>query len=413
MKQSYLRMGLAFWGFVLIGASGGALGVLLPSMTAYYAVDNTTIGLLFFTSSIGYFLLAFMSGFLLEKLGLRIFLIVGALFFLFGTLTFAITPPFTLLLVTRFFFGVGVAILETGLNAYVLSLPRNTTLLNSLHAFYGAGGLVGPLVATAFLTAHLRWNDTFFLWTLLSLPLLLGFLFTFKTPSAPSTAVSMGQKEQETTKTPALTAALKLPGVWLATLFLLFYVGIEVSAGNWSYTFLVEGQHQQIVLAGWIVSGFWLGLTLGRFFIAAWTERVGINTMRMIYGCIGGIFLGLLLVWLFPTSLGAALGFFCLGFALGPIYPTTVAIMPTLVPQRLVASAVGFLVSSSIIGLALFPWIAGILAQYLGIGSLLPYLAVLNVIIVFFWWILFRVPARTRNNDMQTLSTQPVMSNES
>ncbi|TMD42907.1 MAG: MFS transporter, partial [Chloroflexi bacterium] len=56
MKQSTIRMGFAFFGFALIGANGGAVGVLLPSLGIYYNVDKSVLGFLFLASSLGYFL---------------------------------------------------------------------------------------------------------------------------------------------------------------------------------------------------------------------------------------------------------------------------------------------------------------------------------------------------------------------
>ncbi len=158
--------------------------------------------------------------------------------------------------------------------------------------------------------------------------------------------------------------------------------------GNWSYTFLVEGQHQQAFLSSWIVSGYWLGLTLGRFILARITERIGISNMGLILGSIGGIVVGVLLIWTLPSTPIAALGFLLVGFSLGPIYPTTVALMPELIPSRFVSSGIGFLVSLSILGIAIFPWLAGILAQVAGIWTLLPFTLVITALMLVFWWVL-------------------------
>jgi fucose permease len=397
LKQIPLQQWLAFFGFVLIGASSGAVGVLLPSISSYYSVDKSVLGLLFLTSSVGYFLAAFSTGYLLERLGMRKFLMLGAFTFLLGALTLGLKPPFTVVLATRFLFGFGIALIETGLNAYILTLPRNTSLLNSLHAFYGAGALIGPLIAAALITANWGWNSVYLLLTVLSLPLLLGFaVFFTRQSSGPSP-----QAEKDPALPSVMGAVLRLPGVWWASLFLLIYVGVEVSLGNWSYSFLVEGRHQQIVLSSWIVSGYWLGLTLGRFTLVAVTERLGIGTIGLITRCIIGTAIGTLVVWFLPSSFFAALGFCWIGFCLGPIYPTTVALMPTIVPSRLISSAVGFLVSSSILGIALFPWLAGILAQQIGIASLLPYSLLLTCFMLLSWWILFRGPTATQESTAQ------------
>src|SRR5437762_12431088 len=103
-------MGSAFFGVALIGADGGAVGVLLPSLGIYYNVDKSVLGFLFLASSLAYFLSAFSSSLLLVKLGQRTILIVGALTFVVGTLTFGIKPSFAVVLATRLVVGFGMAI---------------------------------------------------------------------------------------------------------------------------------------------------------------------------------------------------------------------------------------------------------------------------------------------------------------
>ena len=114
------------------------------------------------------------------------------------------------------------------------------------------------------------------------------------------------------------------------------------------------------------------------------------SNVGLIYICMAGILIGVLIIWLLPFAFFAAVGFCFIGFSLGPIYPTTVALMPNLVSSRLVPSAIGFLVSLSILGIALFPWLAGVLAQGVGIWSLLPYTVMLTALMLVSWWVLFR-----------------------
>ncbi|GAC1614194.1 MAG: hypothetical protein NVS4B7_06100 [Ktedonobacteraceae bacterium] len=376
-----LTVSFAFFGFVLVGMNGGANGVLLPSLSAFYHVGDAVIGLLFLVSSLGYFLSALSSGLLTERLGLRWFLLIGTTAFLLGMLAFGLKMPFVLLLPARLLLGFGIGIIETGLNIYVTTFPRHTILLNYLHAFYGVGALVGPVVASLILALQWGWNSVYLLLVSMSLLLLLGFGLFF----GSSHAHTSPQEDEQPVKGNVFSAALKLPVVWFATLFLLVYVGIEVSLGNWSYSFLLEDRHQGTVLAGWIVSGYWLGLTLGRFTLQNMAERLGVGTRGLMYACITGIGIGLLLIWLIPLSASAALGFCFIGFSLGPIYPLTVAITPKLVPARVGPSAIGLLVSVSILGLAIFPWAAGILAQNIGIWSLLPYTLGLTIVMLCIW----------------------------
>lgn len=374
---------LAFFGFVLIGVSGGGSGVLLPSLTSFYHVGDAVIGLLFLVSSLGYFLSALSSGLLTERLELRWLLALGTTILLPGLLGFGLKLPFVVLLFARLLAGLGVGIIETGFNIFITALPRHTTLLNYLHAFYGVGALVGPLIASTILALAWGWNSFYLLMLGMSLPLLLGLTTIFRSPATNSTPT--GQEDKAAGKENVLSATLRLPIVWFAAIFLLVYVGVEVSLGNWTYSFLLEARQQGTVAAGWIVSGFWLGLTLGRFILQALAERLGFGTKVLMYACLAGLGIGLVLVWLVPLGAIAAIGFCFIGFSLAPIYPLTVAIAPKLVPARLAASAIGLLVSVSIIGLALFPWIAGVLAQFIGIWTLLPYTLGLTVVMLALW----------------------------
>src|SRR5579884_1075117 len=160
-RLARLRLALAFFGFALVGLSGGAMGILLPSIGNFYRVNNAVLGLLFLVSSGGYFLSAFCTGLLSERLGQRAFLIVGALTFAGGYLLFGLQPPFFLVLLARLLSGFGAGIIETGLNVYIAALPRSAALLNHLHAYFGVGSPVGRLMALSVL--GLRWSGDFYI----------------------------------------------------------------------------------------------------------------------------------------------------------------------------------------------------------------------------------------------------------
>ncbi len=388
-----LPVGLAFLGFVLSGMNDGINGVLLPSLSTFYGVGDAVLGLLFFVASFGYFLAALGSGLLTQRLGLRWLLLLGTITFLIGVLPFGLKLPFVLLFPARLMLGLGIGLLETGLNIYITELPHSALLLNYLHAFYGVGALVGPVAGTIILALQWGWNSAYLLLGGFCLLLLLSFsLFSRTTRLNEST-----REEKESRTENVLSATLKFPAVWIATLFLLVYVGIEVSLGNWTYSFLLQDRHEGPFLAGWIVSGYWLGLTLGRFLLQNLAERIGLGTKGLIYGCMITIGIGLLLVWLIPNEILVIVAFSLIGFGLGPIYPLTVAIITTLVPAHLGPSAIGILVSVSIIGLAIFPWIAGVLAQFIGIWTLLPYTLGLTLILLVLWQSLLSYTGQSLN----------------
>ncbi|HEV2783559.1 MAG TPA: MFS transporter [Actinophytocola sp.] len=171
------------------------------------------------------------------------------------------------------------------------------------------------------------------------------------------------------------------------------YVGVEIGLGNWTYSLLVEDRALGALLAGWVVSGYWFGFTAGRFVLSPLAERFGVGPVALVRGCLAVVVGAGLVVWLVPGAVAAAAGLVVLGVALGPLYPLTVAVLPSMAPGRLVPTGIGLLVGVSVIGGALFPWLAGTLAESAGLGTLLPFVLCLTAVLMVTWW---RVSARMR-----------------
>lgn len=394
-QSFHLHLFLAFFIFIMSGANDGAVGVLLPNLQSYYHVDKASISFLFLCSTAGYFIASFNNGLLIDRLGKQYALMVGAFIFSCGAGALILRPPFLVALLAFAFIGLGNALLDAGLNSYVAELPNNTAKLNYLHFFYGAGAWLGPVVASAVLALQWGWHSVYIVWLCFSLTALLalGIFFKERTSKALArAAISTGSgKLTSNKKENLLSMTLKRYVVWLAAGFLLIYVGSEVTVGSWSYSFLTESRHMASLPSGWIVSGYWLGLSLGRLLLGHVAVRIG--NKRMIQLCLVSVIVGLLLVWLVPIPVVTAFGLFLTGFSLGPIFPTTIALMPTLVSSRIVPTAIGFLASLGSMGAALFPWLAGNLAQYVGLWSLLPYVIVLAVAMFGIWVVLAQQPA--------------------
>jgi fucose permease len=375
-----LRLALAFGGLVLIGLGGGASGVLIPYQMSDYHVDKVVVGLLFFAFSGGYVLSGIANGPLIHRLGTRGQLALGAAVYLATSLGIFLHPGFAVLVAATVALGFGGGIIDAGLNAYIASLPRHTVLLNVLHAFYGVGALLGPLLAAGLIHVHRPWQDTYLVLAACTVPLVVGFALTMPVRAAPV---------PDAAEAP-LTLALRHPAVWLAALFLFLYVGVEITVGNWGFTLLTQGQGHSELLAGYIVSGYWLGLTAGRFLISSSTSRAGIGPVAMMYGCLLAVILAVVVTWWGPSAVVGALGFALLGFFLGPMFPTTIAVTPQLLPVRLVPAAIGLLIGASVVGGALFPFAAGALAQGFGLTALLPFMFVLAIAQAGGWWAIAR-----------------------
>ena len=85
---------LAYAAFVLIGIAAGGNGVLLLAQMGSYGVDRATIGVIFFTGSVGFVLAGFHNGSLIHRFGVRLALAVGGGAYALACLYLATRPPF-------------------------------------------------------------------------------------------------------------------------------------------------------------------------------------------------------------------------------------------------------------------------------------------------------------------------------
>jgi fucose permease len=252
-------------------------------------------------------------------------------------------------------------------------------LLNRLHGFFGVGALIGPPLA-AWIVGFASWTGVCFVLALACIPLVGDFLLAHPGPAPtaprpdppPGTLESPGPVVAVGGGNSILGAALRDRGVLLGSAMLAVYVGLEISIGNWGFSYLVQGRALPVSLAGYMASAYWLGLTLGRFLISPIATRIGMMTARMMYGCLIGITATAALAWLSPTPI-ACRALALLGFFLGPVFPTTMAIAPRLTQARLVPTAIGVMNAASVVGGSALPWLAGTITQNTRMWALLPF----------------------------------------
>ncbi|MFD7654133.1 MFS transporter [Actinosynnema sp. NPDC059797] len=365
---------LAYATFALIGLGTGAGGVLLVEQMDDYGVDRATIGLTFFTASAGFMVAGATAGALLHRFGYRATLVAGGALYTLTALVTAARPAFAVLVLLQLAIGYAAGLLESALNARLASLPGATALLNRLHAFFGVGALLGPVLATRVL-AHAPWPAVWLVLGLASAPLVAGFLVAHPGP-APGTS-------RERVPGGLAAAALRQPGVLLGAVLLTVYVGLELGVGNWAFSHLVDSRGLSDQLAGYAVGGYWLGLTLGRFLISPVAARLGLTDTGLMTACLAGV-AAAAVVWSLPGA--AVVGLALLGFFLGPVFPTTMALVPRLTTERLAPAAIGVVNAGSVVGGAALPWLAGALAQGAGAWALVPFAAALAVVQLGVWW---------------------------
>jgi fucose permease len=144
------------------------------------------------------------------------------------------------------------------------------------------------------------------------------------------------------------------------------YVGAEVTFGGWISTFMIKIRGGETAKMGYVTTGFWAGLTVGRMslgFLAGYFEgheewlTVTLQVMSLIM---------LALIWAINDLVLSAIctGFY--GFFIGPLFPTVVVVAVRKLPKNLHVSGVGFSAALGGGGAAILPFLNGVIAQHYG-----------------------------------------------
>jgi hypothetical protein len=121
----------------------------------------------------------------------------------------------------------------------------------------------------------------------------------------------------------ALFDTLRRPRVWLNIVLFFAYTGLEVTAGQWTYSLFTEARGIAAGAAGVWIAIYWAALIAGRVVSGALPGRLAANSLLRI-GTLGAL-AGALLIWWDPGMGAGPAGLAALGFALAPIFPTLIA----------------------------------------------------------------------------------------
>jgi fucose permease len=352
----------AFLAFASLGLPDGLLGVAWPSVRAEFSVPLSRLGHLLAAAMVGYLASSFTSGALVRQLGVGWLLFWSTLLVVASLLGYAWSAAWVLLLLAGLLAGLGAGAIDAGINAYAAQAfsPRCITWL---HASYGVGATIGPLVMTAALMSGTGWRRGYLIVGVLLTAMAVCFLMTVRWWDADSPASAPARQAG-----PSIAAALAQPRVWHQALLFFVYTGLEVAAGQWSFTWLHEGRGLGMDVAGFAVSAYWASLTAGRVAFGLLAGRVGAEPI--LRAAIAATVLGALAMCVADGAGPSVAALALLGFAFAPIYPLMIAATPARVGREFAGHAIGFQVASAYLGAAALPGLGGWLSLRAGLGAI-------------------------------------------
>ena len=363
IAKNYPKLGLillAYIAFVALGMPDGLLGVAWPSIRNSFSIPLDAIGMFLFAAVTGYMTSSFLSGILISRIGVGRVLAVSCAMTGVALFGYTFVPEWWMMVLLGVIAGLGAGAIDAGLNTYVAA-HFSEGLMQWLHASWGIGVTLGPIIMTVGLSTMNSWHAGYRIVGGFQLALAACFVVTLPMWNHKDAATGTEEPKRLTDYKTPMGETLRQPRVWLSILLFFLYVGAESSLGTWTYSLLTESRGIDPTVAGFFAGSYWAMFTVGRVVAGLFAKRAGVNTL-VTGGLIGAMLGACLLIWN-PTAVTNLLAVALIGFSIAPIFPALMSGTGQRVGDHYAANTIGVQMTAAGLGTAVIPGLLGVLAN--------------------------------------------------
>jgi len=355
---------LACLAYLSVALPGSTLGLLWPSMRLSFGVPVGALGILLVFGITASVISSAAAGRVSVRTGPLV--AAGTMLVAVALAVEALAPSLWVMAIGTVLFGVGFGTIDTALNAHA-ARHFGARDINWMHASYGLGATIGPLLVTALLSCGLGWRRIYGLMALVLAAL--ACVFTVRRRGWQESPHVCRAAEDK----PGPATARRKPPAAVTLTFTAVETGIESGAGIWGYVFLTAGRGLAPETAGVAVSAYWAMMFAGRVVLGPVAQRLG--PARVLAVAVAGIPAGAALMTAPGPGLLAVVGLMILGLAAAPVFPLLTLMTPQwadsatgatrMVSLQVAASAAGSAALPAGLGLAIGAIDARVLAPSL------------------------------------------------
>ena len=347
--------------FIVGGIGAGTLGVVWIYVQADFGVTLSALGVMLTVATIGRTITSSVSGSIIGRVGIARVMMGGAAIGFFSQLGIALAPTWAAFMIAALGHGFGSGVMGVGLNAFA-AVHFSARRMNWLHGSFGIGSTIGPFLVTIIvIDLGLDWRLIYGFFALTRIMMLLMFYLT-RQQWRINGASAGGEKGAHA----SMRQTLRLPIIWLMVGAWMMSTGNELVSGQFANSFLIEARSIEPKVAAAWVSAYWASLTVSRFLSGVIIARVSSGIYLRINNL--GVMLGAALLWVNLSHLTSLLGLVLIGFAIAPFAPLMSSDTPGRVGNSHTANAMGIQFTGASLGMALLPWLGGVLVEALGPG---------------------------------------------
>lgn len=353
------------------GSIAALLGTILPQLGSRFGLNDAQLGYVAFAQAVGLILASVSVGPIVDNLGKKVGVVGGLAGITAGLLALAFANSYATVLASMFLLGLGGGVLVTGANALVSDVAeeKRASVLNFLNVFFGLGGLATPFLAANIPALDSSRDLCLFLAAISGFTLLVHILTAMPPPS--------GERGFVFSQAGAL---LNQAPLYLFSLLLFLYVACEVGVFNWLVAYLVSQGVAENYAQNILSLGFALGLMVGRLVVS----RILLGVPEIKVTLAAAIAMTVTTFTMLQTGdpIVAWIAVFVAGMTMAPVFPTTLGMVGN-VFTRMTATAMGIVITSGWIGLAVSSPIIGWIANQTDLGTALLVLPCMSLLMIF------------------------------
>jgi fucose permease len=352
------------------GSIAALLGTILPQLQARLSLDAAELGYVALAQAIGLAIASIAIGPILDNVGKKAGLVAGLLGIAVSLVGLAFADSYGTALGSMFLLGLGGGMLVTGANTLISDVAedRRASALNLLNIFFGLGGMVTPFMAANIPAL----GSAYALCLVLAAITGVTMVVNLATPMPPPA----GEGGFVFAKAGAL---LNQPALYLLSMYLFLYVACEVGVWNWLVVYLVSQGVAEGFAQNVLSFGFAFGLLVGR--LIASRILLGVPEIRVtLFASVAmAVTTFAMLKVSSPVMVGAVV--FLAGLAMAPMFPTVLGMVGN-VFRRMTATAMGIVITSGWIGLAVSSPIIGWISNQSNLATGLLLLPGMSVVMI-------------------------------
>ena len=323
--------------FISLGLPDSLFGAAWPVVHKDFAIQESFASLYGIITGFCVGGVSFIAGKVIRKFGTPLVTFASTLLTVIGLLIMGAAPNIVLMMFGAVVLGYGAGVIDTALNNFV-SLHYKAQHMNWLHAFWGIGVTISPLILSFFLTDEIgSWRKGYRVIALLQLSVAVIIALSLKKWRKIKEIDDTQNVQSEDKK--GFIELLKIRGVLVSLLSQGLYCGMEFTIGTWGASFLVHIHTLEPSEAAKWISLYFCGITVGRIVSGFISMKASDNTMIRLG--ISVSFVGMVLLAL-PIGKISLLGLLLIGVGFGPIFPSILHSVPERFGKEYSADITGF-----------------------------------------------------------------------